>query len=954
MAGDVSTGLVGYWPLNETSGIIASDFAGGDDPGTLINNPTWTVAGRVHGGLVLNGTNQSISVPYSTRLDVGARNIVVSAWIKTTSANGTIISQGQLSNDHIALQVVGGKARFQFNPGGGPFGVTGTKTVNDGNWHLVTGVRTGVQSGTLYVDGVLDGTFNLTGSFTGVNATTPLLIGASSTGGYFNGAIDDVRFYNDRIFDANDAAALYALRNNPITVADSYVFLSQTTTIDATAGVLKNDSPRDDRPLTASIISNATRGTVTLNADGSFVYVPQNGFAGNDSFTYRASDGVADPIGATVSIRVVSTANWNTIGNRVRSRAMNGASSITASTVSGITTKLNADGSFNDLTYASNTSAGASALRAHASRLATLARAYQYVGGPMYLNATLKQQIIDGYTYLAYSAPNSLSVPNWFDTKIAIPEEIWPGLVAMKPDLTSTLVNDVVAKYFDLATVWDEKDLSGKNGGANLTSRAVPTIARAVLKGDPSDLPAVVDWVSRDLNSQGYSGSGLQPDNSFSQHTSYPAGTVYQGGPGGYEVQNYAGSYGMVYADDLSYIMPWLHGTSLAFDSAAGEKAVGYFLDGQGWLFRNDAIETTSNGRAITRKGQTISAAPSQLRFASGRLQALGIRTSELDDLEARLNSGSTSTNFLSGNKSFYTTDMMVQQRQGYMASVRMLSQRTIRPETLQIPGGTAPDGSRNFFLADGVTTLFRDGTEYGSTSGQEIFPVWNWARLPGTTLEQLSDAAVNTLSVNNAGASGGAANVGTGVFVGSVSNGNYGAAAMDYGRTLGSVTAKKGYFYFDEGFIALGAGINAPSATNPVNTTLNQTTQSGSVTVKAADGSTTTLNTGTTQSFTNPKWILHGGVGYMLLGSNGTVTAQALSQTGTWEAIGTATPGTVTKNVFTAWIDHGNTPSNGRYAYAVLPGANSATLDGYAAANPFTVLSNSPQFKPCDKRVQG
>ncbi len=64
----------------------------------------------------------------------------------------------------------------------------------------------------------------------------------------------------------------------------------------------------------------------------------------------------------------------------------------------------------------------------------------------------------------------------------------------------------------------------------------------------------------------------------------------------------------------------------------------------------------------------------------------------------------------------------MVQQRQGYMASVRMLSQRTIRPETLQIPGGTAPDGSRNFFLADGVTTLFRDGTEYGSTSGQEIF----------------------------------------------------------------------------------------------------------------------------------------------------------------------------------------------------------------------------------------
>ncbi len=91
-----------------------------------------------------------------------------------------------------------------------------------------------------------------------------------------------------------------------------------------------------------------------------------------------------------------------------------------------------------------------------------------------------------------------------------------------------------------------------------------------------------------------------------------------------------------------------------------------------------------------------------------------------------------------------------------------------------------------------------------------------------------------------------------------------------------------------------------------------------------------------------------------MLLGSNGTVTAQALSQTGTWEAIGTATPGTVTKNVFTAWIDHGNTPSNGRYAYAVLPGANSATLDGYAAANPFTVLSNSPSIQAVRQASSG
>ncbi len=82
-------------------------------------------------------------------------------------------------------------------------------------------------------------------------------------------------------------------------------------------------------------------------------------------------------------------------------------------------------------------------------------------------------------------------------------------------------MNDVVAKYFDLATVWDEKDLSGKNGGANPHFSSSADDRSRRLEGAPSDLPAVVDWVSRDLNSQGYSGSGFAADNSFSQHTSY-------------------------------------------------------------------------------------------------------------------------------------------------------------------------------------------------------------------------------------------------------------------------------------------------------------------------------------------------------------------------------------------------------------------------------------------------
>ena len=952
MAGDLSTGLVGYWPLNSTSGITAIDFAGGDDPGTLINNPTWTTNGSVHGALNFNGTNQSVSIAYSTSLDIGGGSIVVSAWIKSTALNGTVVCMGPLTGDHIVLQVVNGKARFQFSPGLDtgefPYVVTGSKTVNDGNWHLLIGVRTGLRSSALYVDGVLEGEQNGNGTFTGVNVTTALLFGAAQSttttkGNYFAGTIDDVRFYNDRVFSAVDAAALYALRNSPFTTSDSYVFLSQSQTINAAQGVLKNDSPRDDLPLTASLITNALHGNVTLNADGSFTYVPQTNYSGPDSFTYRVSDGVADPTGATVSLTVYSLAEWSTIATRISDSVMVGASSITAATVNSTIALMNPDGSFSDLTYVANTTVGATSINTHNSRLTTLAKAYSVVGGPKYNDATVLQKIIDGYTYLANTAPNSLTFPNWYDTKISVPEGLWQGLVVIRSQLSPTLTSSLVTKYFDLATAWDLADLSNKMSGANLVDRASSAIAFSILKNDPTLLLEVTAMIAKDLNYAGIQVGGRLPDNGFAQHSVADLGATFQGGyHAGMAVQMLAGSYGMVYADELSSMLPWLHGTPFAFSSNAETAFVEWVLDGQAWLFGDKRIEPTVLGREITRRGSSLSKASALGGYAT-RIQALGIRTTELTTLTNRMTNGTTSTNLLSGNKSFFSTDMMVQQRLGYMASVRMHSQRSLRPETLQIPGGSAPDGAKNFFMADGVTTLYQDGTEYGTTSGQEIFPAWNWTRLPGTTLEQLTDAQVISLSTTNA--SNLSANIGTGAFVGSVSNGTNGAAAMDYGRTLGSVTAKKGYFYFDEGYIALGAGINAPTSTNPVYTSLNQVLQNGVVTVKANDGSVQTLNTGTSQSFTNPKWILHSGVGYMLLGNNGTVTAQAQSQTGTWESIGTTT-GTVTQNVFSAWVDHGNNPSNGQYAYAVLPGATTTSLDSYVSASPFAILSNTASIQ--------
>src|SRR5205814_88480 len=73
-------------------------------------------------------------------------------------------------------------------------------------------------------------------------------------------------------------------------------------------GVLTNDSDIDSPSLTAVKASDPAHGSLTLNADGSFSYAPSGSFAGADTFTYRASDGVAASAPVTVTITVGNSA----------------------------------------------------------------------------------------------------------------------------------------------------------------------------------------------------------------------------------------------------------------------------------------------------------------------------------------------------------------------------------------------------------------------------------------------------------------------------------------------------------------------------------------------------------------------------------------------------------------------------------------------------------------------
>ena len=101
------------------------------------------------------------------------------------------------------------------------------------------------------------------------------------------------------------SATNFVVRVAPTTVADSYTTPQNVT---LTGNVLTNDIGTNPRAI---LIIRPTHGTLALNPDGTFTYVPAAGYTGPDSFMYYACDPDApllcgNPV--TVSITVLRVA----------------------------------------------------------------------------------------------------------------------------------------------------------------------------------------------------------------------------------------------------------------------------------------------------------------------------------------------------------------------------------------------------------------------------------------------------------------------------------------------------------------------------------------------------------------------------------------------------------------------------------------------------------------------
>ncbi|MTI19728.1 tandem-95 repeat protein, partial [Fulvivirga sp. RKSG066] len=76
---------------------------------------------------------------------------------------------------------------------------------------------------------------------------------------------------------------------------------------DVSGNVLTNDSDIESDLLTVNIspITGPTNGTVVLNADGTFIYSPDGGFTGSDTFTYQVCDDGTPSACATATVTII-------------------------------------------------------------------------------------------------------------------------------------------------------------------------------------------------------------------------------------------------------------------------------------------------------------------------------------------------------------------------------------------------------------------------------------------------------------------------------------------------------------------------------------------------------------------------------------------------------------------------------------------------------------------------
>lgn len=483
---------------------------------------------------------------------------------------------------------------------------------------------------------------------------------------------------------------------------------------------------------------------------------------------------------------------------------------------------------------------------------------------------------------------NSPESYNWWYNQIAAPK-LMGDILALLEGAPRKPAKNVLQGLMDMMAASNPRDWTG----ANKQDIAIHHIVRGCVLKNDSIVTTNVGEFFEPVRITDF--EGIREDLSYQQHGR----------------QLYIGGYGTVFIDNISRLAPMLVGTRFAMSEDKLSLFSQFVRETYLNVFRGRHMDFSVCGRSVSRP--RVLDAGANVDFFKRMTTLDPGHAEEYAQAAKRFATGNATAGRTAGNRFFHTSDYMLHNQPRYDFSVRAVSQQTCRSES-----GNG-ENLLGLYLSEGATCIRVTGDEY-----TDIFPVWEWDRIPGTTLPAGEKRNPHEWGV-----------AGCSDFVKGASDGLNGAMAYsmaDYG-----VKARKAWFMFDRQVVCLGAGISGDS----LFTTLNQCHLTSDVYL-LSDTTTTRLTPESRFTGRFKGYVWQGKVAYYLPEETD-IDLRNTTQTGSWSRVNfNQLNETVSKPVFNFAIDHADGAGRDSYAYVVIPGIASPMAMKHLDPDEIEIVENT------------
>lgn len=589
------------------------------------------------------------------------------------------------------------------------------------------------------------------------------------------------------------------------------------------------------------------------------------------------------------------------------------------SAIETILSKMNDDGSFNDINYSDLSRTASFPHGRHTSNLALLGKAYHTKTSAFYKSEKIKTSMIKG---LEFWVKNDFVGDNWHDNQITTPTNLVNLMLAAGNELPKDLV-EKAQPMINRANM----NASGARPSGDRIVIAGLVAKNCLFLGKDKEFDEIIKIIADEMKfSTGE--RGIQHDFSFHHRPDRVNNTDSYG----------YGKYANAYGEWSQYVA----GTKYAFPKDKINMLVDYYLDG---IYKQQVYgvydDVSVKNRSIAHKAIFK---PKDTREIERVLLSTDYRKKELEEI-IKLRKGEAKPS-LSFAKFFWQTEHFVFQRPDFYTTVRMYSTRNRNmEEPYNGPGKTT------HHRADGTNYLVLKGDEY-----LNIWPAYDWQKISGTTIMQ-KPALPGISDIQKDGLTN---------FVGAVTDGLYGAVAFDFKSAHDHLQAKKSWFFFDKEYVCLGAGIK-PKSNLPVASTINQVLLRSEVNINQ-NGENKVLPNGDRMA-EDVKWVHQDKVGYIFPTAT-SIHISNQTETGRWSDLTdqkNISKEEVKVDIFKLWVNHGDkineTDIHGKrkmekspgYEYIVVPNVSIETLEESSKNNRgIEILANTEELQAVKHTILG